>query len=169
MAMPAIRRRAGAAALLAGLWLALVLLPSGHAAAQDAPQFWINNLQGERFDSQTHQGPIVVSFFFVGCVPCIKEIPLLHAFMAKEFPHAGLLFVDPIRDDSQQDVEEFADRLGVPRAFFYRDPLSRLQRKFFSEQIGYPTIVGVKNARRVFTLNGINADALERIRAALSG
>ena len=166
--MPSIHLRAGAVVMLTGMVLALFLLPSGHAAAQDVPQFWIKNLAGDRFDTQTHKGPFVVSFFFVGCVPCIKEIPMLHAFMAKEFPNAGLLFVDPVRDDSQQAVEDFADRLGVPRPFFYRDPLSRLQRKFFSDQIGYPTIVGVKNGQRVFKLNGISTDALVLIRSALN-
>ena len=154
--------------MLSALLLLLALSLSTPAAAQEAPEFWIKNLRGERFDTQTHKGPFVVSFFFVGCVPCIEEIPALHAFMAQEFPGAGLLFVDPVGEDSQQAVEEFADRLGVPHSYFYRDPLGRLQRKFFSGQIGYPTIVGVKNRKRVFRLDGIGPDGLASIRSALS-
>ena len=144
-----------------------LLLPAS-LLAKPIPNFWIKNLEGQRFDTKKHKGPFVVSFFFVGCVPCIKEIPALHAFMKEEFPDTGLLFVDPIREDSQSEVEDFAARLNVPESFFYRDPLSRLLRKFFREQIGYPTIVGVNNRVLLFRMNGINENSLVQVREALS-
>ena len=45
---------------------------------KDAPSFWIKNLERQRFDSRKQDQPYVLSFFFVGCVPCIKEIPALY-------------------------------------------------------------------------------------------
>ncbi len=146
------------------LWLVLLC---GSAAAGQVPEFWIKNLEGTRFDATTRSGPIVVSFFFVGCVPCIKEIPMLYDFMQREFPQAALLFVDPVQDDSGRSVAEFAHRLNVPDKFFYRDPLGRLLRKFFSEQIAFPTIVGVRDGNLVFRLAGINEGSLQTIRDAL--
>lgn len=153
--------------IIVGLLLFLLLVPSMSAAAEKAPRFWIKNLNGERFDTKRHKGPILVSFFFVGCVPCIKEIPMLRTFVETKIPHVALLYVDPIKEDTQADVEEFAKQLNVPAKYFYRDPLSRLMRKFFKEQIGFPTIVGVKNKMKVFRLDGIHADTLVMIEETL--
>ena len=46
--------------------------------AQTPPKFWIRSLEGKRFDSRKEKSPLVISFFFVNCVPCIKEIPDLY-------------------------------------------------------------------------------------------
>ena len=49
------------------------------------PSFRIRNLSGEQFDLRKHQGqPIVLSFFFTRCPPCIKEMPALYEFMLKK-------------------------------------------------------------------------------------
>ena len=65
--------------------------------AETPPKFWIKNLEGKRFNSKKQKSPYVISFFFVHCVPCIKEIPLLHKFMSTNFPDVPLLFIDPIK------------------------------------------------------------------------
>jgi thiol-disulfide isomerase/thioredoxin len=66
--------------------------------AQDRPQipnFRIRNLSGELFDSRKHQGkPLVLSFFFIRCPPCRKEMPALYKFMSQEGLLEELLFVD---------------------------------------------------------------------------
>ena len=76
--------------------------------AKKAPNFWIRNLEGNRFDTRRHKGSFVISFFYVNCVPCIKEIPELHAMMSEKFPNSKLLFIDPVEEDSQGDIRNFA-------------------------------------------------------------
>ena len=142
------------------------LLP-GPAAAQRAPKFWISNFEGERFDSRKHEGAVVVSFFFVDCVPCIKEIPELHALVSEHYPDVALLFIDPIPEDTQQRIRAFANRLGVPIRYFYYDPLGRLAKKFFKGRFVFPTIVGMRDGEMLFRVTGLSPEGLDKIEAAL--
>ena len=84
----------------------LVLGSQKPVEAKKVPNFWIRNLEGDRFDTRRHKGAYVLSFFFVNCVPCIKEIPELHAMMSKEFPGSKLLFIDPVEDDSKREIDK---------------------------------------------------------------
>jgi thiol-disulfide isomerase/thioredoxin len=147
----------------------LLVLATGLALAQPAPQFWIRNLEGQRFDSRkVGDEPIVVSFFFVHCVPCLKEIPELHAFISEELPEVHLLFIDPIKEDSKQDMIGFAERLGVPQKFFYKDGLGIVSRKFFrGVQQAFPTIVGLKGRQELFRLSGLPEGALAEVQKRL--
>lgn len=151
-------------------WLfLLVLLTALPLQAAEVPDFWIRNLEGERFDTRSLEGrPFVVSFFFVACVPCRKEIPELHAFMTEEYPDVPLLFLNPLKEDSEADIVRFAETLGVPKSYFYRDTFSAVSRKFFSrEKIGFPTIIGGKNGRQLFRFPGLPETALATIRQEL--
>ncbi len=151
-------------------WLfLLVLLTALPLQAAEVPDFWIRNLEGERFDTRSLEGrPFVVSFFFVACVPCRKEIPELHAFMTEEYPDVPLLFLNPLKEDSEADIVQFAETLGVPKSYFYRDTFSAVSRKFFSrEKIGFPTIIGGKNGRQLFRFPGLPETALATIRQEL--
>ncbi len=143
----------------------LLVLVAGLALAQPAPQFWIRNLEGQRFDSRkVGEEPIVVSFFFVNCVPCLKEIPKLHAYLSEQLPAVHLLFIDPLKEDSKQDMIGFAERLGVPQKFFYKDGLGIVSRKFFrGVQQAFPTIVGIKGRQELFRLSGLPEGALDQI------
>ena len=76
---------------LAGADSALMAQDKAHL-----PTFRIRNLSGELFDSRKHLGkPLVLSFFFTRCPPCIKEMPALYEFMLQEGRLEQLLFVDP--------------------------------------------------------------------------
>ena len=75
--------------------------------AKKSPNFWIRNLEGDRFDTRRHKGTYVISFFFVNCVPCIKEIPELHSLVTKEFPNTKLLFIDPVDEDTENDSMDY--------------------------------------------------------------
>lgn len=152
------------ACLLTGI--ALGSLPP-EAEAQKAPKFWITNFERKRFDSRKHQGNIVLSFFFVDCVPCLKEIPQLHEMITTEYPDAALLFVDPIGEDSPEYIKEFAERLGVPVPFFYHDPLGRLAKKFFKGRFVFPTIVGMRAGSILFRVNDLSPDSVAKIDGAL--
>ena len=94
--------------------LLMFLFPIESTFGQNVPKFWIRNLEGKRFDSKKVKSAYVVSFFFVHCPPCIKEIPLLHKFMSTNYPNVPLLFIDPIKEDSKKDIEKFSEKLNVP-------------------------------------------------------
>ena len=99
--------------------------------AKKSPNFWIRNLEGDRFDTRRHKGTYIISFFFVNCVPCIKEIPELPSLVTKEFPNTKLLFIDPVDEDSENDIRDFANKLEIPHEFFYRDSFGSVSKKFF--------------------------------------
>ena len=141
----------------------LVLITNKPVEAKKVPNFWIRNLEGDRFDTRRHKGPYVLSFFFVNCVPCIKEIPELHAMMSKEFPDSKLLFIDPVEDDSKREIAEFAKKLKIPEAFFYQDSLGSVSKKFLKRQFAFPMILGVSKKRLIFRHSGIDEDIEEDV------
>lgn len=161
-----LRMKVGAACLLMALAIAL---SAPAPAAGKSYKFWISNLEGERFDSRKYKGPIIISFFFVDCVPCIVEVPQLYKLMSGKYPKSALLYVDPLAEDSTSYIKEFADWREVPYAFFYHDPLGSMAKKFFAgKKYVFPTIVGVNSRRKeVFRIHDLKAENLAKIEALL--
>jgi thiol-disulfide isomerase/thioredoxin len=147
--------------------LLIFLFPVEPALAKKPPKFWIRNLEGQRFSSNKQKTPFVISFFFVHCVPCIKEIPKLHKFMSTNYPDVPLLFIDPIKDDSKKDIQKFAEKLNVPSSYFYKDSFGSISKKFFKGTMSFPTIVGISKNKFLFRFNGINEDILTEIKSSL--
>ena len=158
--------KVGAACLLMALAVALT---APAPAAGKSYRFFISNLEGEQFHSRKIKGPIIISFFFVDCVPCIVEVPQLYKLMSEKYPKAALLYVDPLADDSTGYIKEFADDRGVPYSFFYHDPLGAMSKKFFrGESFVFPTIVGLDSRRKeVFRVHDLQAKSLAKIEALL--
>ena len=142
-------------------------LPTEFAFGKAPPKFWIMNLEGNRFHSKKQKSPYVLSFFFVNCVPCIKEIPQLHKFMSINFPNVPLLFIDPIREDSKKDIQKFSEKLKVPQSFFYSDTFGSISRKFFKDKMSFPTIIGIGESEYLFRFNGIDKNILNKIKSLL--
>jgi thiol-disulfide isomerase/thioredoxin len=149
------------------LFLILFLSPIESTFGQTPPKFWIRSLEGKRFDSKKETSPYVLSFFFVNCVPCIKEIPLLHKFMSTNYPNVSLLFIDPIKDDSKKDIQSFSENLNVPSSYFYKDSFGTISKKFFKGTMSFPTIVGISGNEYLFRFNGIDESQLEKIKSLL--
>ena len=147
--------------------LLVFMFPIESTFGQNVPKFWIRSLEGKRFDSRKEKSPYVISFFFVHCPPCIKEIPLLHKFMITNFPHVPLLFIDPIKEDSKKDIQRFSEKLKVPSSFFYKDSFGSISKKFFKGTMSFPTIVGIKGNKYLFRFNGIDETILEEIKLLL--
>ena len=143
------------------------LLPVESVIAKPPPKFWLKNLEGKRFNSKKQKSAFVVSFFFVNCVPCIKEIPLLYKFMSTEFPDVPLLFIDPIKQDSKKNIKNFAKKLNVPLSYFYKDSFGSISKKFFKKKMAFPTIVGIEGKRYIFRYNGIDEEIIAEIKTLL--
>ena len=149
------------------LFLIVFLSPIESTFGQTPPKFRIRSLEGKRFDSRKEKSPYVISFFFVHCVPCIKEIPVLHKFMSTNYPDVPLLFIDPIKKDSKNDIKKFSKQLEVPLSYFYKDSFGSISKKFFKGKMAFPTIIGIRKNEYIFRLNGIDESQLEKIRSLL--
>ena len=143
--------------------MALLILSIGFDdvfADQKAPDFWISNLKDVRFKSKNQKRPIIISFFYIDCVPCRKEIPQLYKLIQSTYPETNLLFIDPIRSDSRKAILTYAKKLGIPRDYFYRDAIGTIARKYIVKN-KFPTIVGIKNRQIVLRTNDLNASLNE--------
>ena len=149
------------------LFLIVFLLPIESTFGQTPPKFWIRSLDGKRFDSRKEKSPYVISFFFVHCVPCIKEIPELYKFMSTNYPNVPLLFIDPIKDDSKKDIQRFSEKLNVPSSYFYKDSFGTISKKFFKGTMSFPTIIGISGNEYLFRFNGIDKTKLDKIKSLL--
>ena len=147
--------------------LLVFLFPIESTFGQTPSKFWIRSLEGKRFDSKKEKSPYVISFFFVHCPPCIKEIPLLHKFMSTNFPHVPLLFIDPIKEDSKKDIQKFSEKLKVPKSFFYKDSFGSISKKFFKGKMSFPTIVGIRGNEYLFRFKEIDQTQLDEIKSLL--
>jgi len=143
------------------------LLPIESTFGQTPPKFWIRSLEGKRFNSKKETSPYVISFFFVHCVPCIKEIPELYKLMSTNYPNVPLLFIDPIKDDSKKDIQRFSEKLNVPSSYFYKDSLGTISKKFFKGTMSFPTIVGIEGNKYIFRYNGIDDETIDEIKSLL--
>ena len=149
------------------LFLIVFLSPIESTFGQTPPKFWVKSLEGKRFNSKKQKSPYVISFFFVHCVPCIKEIPELYKFMSTNYPNVPLLFIDPIKDDSKKDIQRFSEKLNVPLSYFYKDSFGSISKKFFIGKFSFPTIVGIKRNEYLFRFNGIDETILDEIKLLL--
>jgi thiol-disulfide isomerase/thioredoxin len=152
------------------------------------PSFRIRNLSGERFDSRKHLGqPIVLSFFFTHCPPCIKEMPALYKFMRREGRLEQLLFVDAyvkalkITDapDTERQIRKFIERLQIPPNNVYFDQIGTLLKKMsnygafpLAKRIGtlvvYPTIIVIDGSGKlVLALEGTGPGFLDKVKKVL--
>ena len=147
--------------------LILILYPIESTFGQTPPKFWIRSLEGERFNSSKVKSPYVISFFFVHCPPCIKEIPLLYKFMSTNYPNVPLLFIDPIKDDSKKDIQRFSEKLNVPLSYFYKDSFGSISKKFFKGKMAFPTIVGIEGKKYIFRYKGIDEETIAEIKSLL--
>ena len=143
------------------------LFPIEAVIAEPPPKFWMKNLEGKRFNSKKQKSAFIVSFFFVNCAPCIIEIPLLYKFMSTNYPDVPLLFIDPIKEDSKNDIKKFSRKLKVPLSFFFKDSIGSISKKFFRGKMVFPTIVGIEGKRFIFRYNGIDDETIAEIKSVL--
>ena len=147
--------------------LLMFLSPIESTFGQTPSKFWIRSLEGKRFDSRKEKSPYVLSFFFVNCLPCIKEIPELYKFMNTNYPNVPLLFIDPIKEDSKKDIQRFSEKLKVPSSFFYKDSFGSISKKFFKGTMSFPTIVGIRGNEYLFRFKEIDQTQLDEIKSLL--
>ena len=150
------------------LLLLLFLIPVDSIYAEQPPEFWLKSMEGKRFRSSKQNSTYVISFFFVNCLPCRKEIPMLHQFMSTNYPGIPVLFIDPIKSDSKKDIKKFAKTWKVPLSLFYKDSFGSISKKFFNKgEMYFPTIVGIKGNKYLFRYSKIDKKILNEMESLL--
>ncbi|MBF0289635.1 MAG: redoxin domain-containing protein [SAR324 cluster bacterium] len=154
------------------VWIVLLLGIMGVTevyAGEKIPRFYISNMavDSKRFSNKKAKNSYVISFFFVGCKPCIKEMPELYKLITTEFPATTLLFIDPIAEDSENKIRRFVEDLHIPLDYVYRDGLGRIGKKFFKGEMRFPTVIGAQKRTELFRHSELDEKAVENIRNVL--
>jgi thiol-disulfide isomerase/thioredoxin len=88
------------------LAVALLLAPPVFAAMPATPSLKVTTLDGKAFDLAAQRGKwVVVNYWATWCVPCIKEMPDISAFVKS---HANVTAIGLAFEDSdKKDVQAF--------------------------------------------------------------
>jgi hypothetical protein len=87
--------------------------------------------------------------------------------MSTNYPDVPLLFIDPIKEDSKNDIKNFSKQLNVPLSYFYKDSFGTISKKFFKGTMSFPTIVGIRGNEYLFRFNGIDEKTISEIKTLL--
>jgi len=111
--------------------------PADAAAGAQAPTLKVTTLDGQSFDLAAHRGKwVIVNWWATWCVPCIKELPEISAFVTKHAGKAvgiGLAF----EDSEKADIVEFLKQRPIAYPVAQVDPLE--PPKEFGVPAGLPT------------------------------
>lgn len=119
----------------ASLWLALAVTPV-FAAMPTHPALKVTTLDGQSWNLSAQRGHwVIVNFWATWCVPCIKEMPAISAFVRR---HAnvraiGLAYDDSPADDIRAFLKKHPVSYPVAQVTLDKSP------KDFDEPQGLPT------------------------------
>lgn len=127
----------GFAAFALALGLVLTNVDAAQPADAPLPVLKVTTLDGKSFDLSAHRGKwVVVNWWATWCVPCIKELPEISAFVTKhegKVVAIGLAF----EDSEKADIVAFLKQRPIAYPVAQVDPVEPL--KGFAEPQGLPT------------------------------
>lgn len=121
---------------------------------KEAPQYEVEDMYGNTYTSEDLKGKVIVlNFWFIGCAPCIREMPGLNE-MVKEYEGKEVVFI-AFANDSKESLEKFLKK----RAFNYHViPSARTVAQSYNVN-SYPTHVIIDKKGNVrATLTGGSVD-----------
>lgn len=142
---------------LAGLQSAA---PSDAEEKPVAPAFKLTDLGGTEFELAKLRGKVVVmNFWFIGCAPCLVEIPGLNK-LVEEFGEKDVVFIAPA-SDNREALDEFLKE----KPFKYRVIAEAFAVASAYGVQGFPTHVIIDREGRIRArLTGGSEDADETLR-----
>ena len=100
------------------------------------PNFSATSLEGKTITPQDVKDKVVlVNFWFIGCAPCIKEIPMFNE-LNEEYKDRGFVILSFARDN-QSSLKDFTKK--TPLNFNVFPSAGNLIEKTFGVVNGYPT------------------------------
>lgn len=127
----------------------------------DAPRFRAKTIEGAAIDIDSMEGKIIVlNFWFVGCGPCRKEIPMLNELAEHNKARNDVRFIAISNVDSEKVLAYVQQRLG-----FKYELIAKAQHIADAYHINlYPTnLVIDKSGKVTFVEVGYQADIKDRI------
>jgi peroxiredoxin len=126
---------------------------------QSAPEFSIKTLNGEFVNLKEQNGKIlVINFWFIGCVPCMEEMPALNIIAAKFKAKSDVIFL-AIATDSEPMLKKFL----IKQRFDFQIATTKktdVLDKYKPNSFGFPTTIIIDNKGKiVFGLNSLGTDA----------
>jgi thiol-disulfide isomerase/thioredoxin len=80
-----------------------------------AQDFEVETITGNKFMLSELEGKIIViNYWFIGCAPCLKEIPQLNK-LVEEYAEKGVIFLAISRMDTKKQIEKFVQK----KPFYY--------------------------------------------------
>jgi len=123
-------RRSFVALLVVALAATPALATQGALDGQQAPDFALQNLDGENMRLSEYRGEVVmINFWATWCGPCRQEMPLLDELYDR-YERVGFQLLGVNIDDDPRRAMEMADELGIsfPVLFDDRKEVSELYR-----------------------------------------
>lgn len=76
---------------------------------KEAPDTWLQTVDGETIHAKGFQGKVIIlNFWFIGCMPCMKELPYLNNLYEKFKDHEDVVFLS-IAPHGEADIHKFID------------------------------------------------------------
>lgn len=116
-----------------------------------APAFELTDINGNSISSNATEGKVVVlNFWFIGCKPCLEEIPELNEVYEKYEKNPDVVFVS-ITFDEAKKVKKKLDKYNIK----YPIVADGQEACELFEVAGYPTNMVIDKAGNVsFTFSG---------------
>jgi peroxiredoxin len=102
---------------------------------QQVPEFGWTTLDGQKFDSKTLHGKVVlVNFFATWCGPCMEEMPHLQKDIFQKFKDKNFVMVSIGREHNDAELKEFQKKreFTIPIA---ADPERKIYARFATQYI----------------------------------
>lgn len=128
-----------------------------------APDFTVSDMASNEYTLSELKGKVVVlNFWFVGCPPCIREMPELND-LVKEFDGEGVVFLALARDGKTK-ISKFLEKKDFDYTII---PRSKWMTKRFNTH-GFPTnLIIDQNGEIVYHMAGYEADGVKKMSAAI--
>jgi thiol-disulfide isomerase/thioredoxin len=117
-------------------------------AAEDAPDFTLQNNAGENVRLAEQRGQVVMLNFWASwCGPCRKEMPLLDE-MQKRYGDAGFRLYGVNVEEDNADAKKLLKELGVTFPVLF-DPQSKVSSLYGVDSMPFTVLIDKKGKLRV--------------------
>lgn len=140
--------------------------PSKPPKLRHAPEFSLQDLNGNAVDSLYAHRPVTIVHFWVSsCVPCIREIPHLNRLAARYEPFGAGLFAVSSDDATRSELRQIAKAYDIRHTVLIAD---RAVIGDFGGLEGFPTTFLVDRQGRIVERHiGASEEAQHRVEAGI--
>lgn len=137
--------------LISTVWCAdsLSVTSIGLPIGSEAPRCYAKTIDGVDFFLSRHvgprarnrlKGPVVFSFFTTSCLPCRREIPLLHT-LKEEYPDLSIYLVNV--GENPEAVQSYIDKMNFTLPVLL-DRYGKVSENYFAKVT--PTLIAINKS-----------------------